>query len=218
MQSIVIGRSQLYLSRICLPFNYLLWRGTSNNASKKPSEKGYLLHGLRQLFGKYLYITNTVTSAAIMGFSDILQQHAENVHGGRQKYVFDWKRTLNMMEVGAVQGILSHVFYLILDKQLPGTQLSTIAKKIAVDQIIFSPICITIFFLGMQFLESRSWESSVQELKEKFLFVYVVDCIVWIPSQFANFYYLPPRFRVLCLSAVSVVYNMFLSFIKHNNV
>lgn len=79
-----------------------------------------------------------------------------------------------MTEVGAVQGCLSHFFYMLLDKHMPGTQISTIVKKLVIDQGFFSPLCISIFFLGMQYLSANSWESSVNELREKFLLVYLV--------------------------------------------
>lgn len=92
MQSIVIGRSQLYLSRICLPCSYFFRRGKSSSSPKTAVEKGYIVHGFRLLFGKYLYITNTVASAALMSLADFFQQEVENLSAGKQKYSFDWTR------------------------------------------------------------------------------------------------------------------------------
>lgn len=39
--------------------------------------------------------------------------------------------------------------------------------------------------------------------------------MLWPGAQALNFYYLSPRFRVLYLSSVSLVWDCFLSFMKH---
>lgn len=88
--------------------------------------------------------------------------------------------------VGLIQGPCTHYFYLILDRRLPGVKLSTIAKKIILDQMIASPFCIVLFFVGMNYLNDNSFEQSKKELKEKFLKVFAVSR-KHNPSMFNNF-------------------------------
>lgn len=77
--------------------------------------------------------------------------------------------------VGTVLGPFSHFFYQILDKFIPGTKLSSIAKKIFLDQAIASPVCIVIFFVGMNYLNKEDFKVSKGELKEKFWIIYAVS-------------------------------------------
>lgn len=45
-----------------------------------------------------------------------------------------------------------------------------------------------------------------------------MDWSVWPPTQFINFYFLPVRYQVLYINAVTMFYNVFLSYIKHREV
>lgn len=80
-----------------------------------------------------------------------------------------------MMIVGLGLGIPHHVWYLFLDRLLPGTALLTVAKKILLDQATFSPFASFFFFMSSGLLEGQSVRQSWQELKTKFPMVYKVQ-------------------------------------------
>ena len=42
------------------------------------------------------------------------------------------------------------------------------------------------------------------------------DWIIWPPSQYINFKYVPAAARVLYVNVITVVWDIFLSYIKHN--
>jgi protein Mpv17 len=47
---------------------------------------------INKIFGKYLLLTNTVSSGVLMAAGDLIQQEIEN-HRNAKSRTFDWKRT-----------------------------------------------------------------------------------------------------------------------------
>lgn len=143
-----------------------------------------------------------------------------------------------MFAVGTLMGPLHHYYYLYLDKMLPKVDIKTVVKKIVCDQMFASPATIVCFFYGMGIFEGKSISESTSELTKKFKFVYMVsnlygafillhnkfvlihflfqgDCLFWPPAQFVNFYYLPSEYRVVYINLATMVFNVFLSYMKH---
>ncbi len=143
-----------------------------------------------------------------------------------------------MFLVGSVQGPINHIFYGWLDRTIKAVNLMNVSKKIVLDQLIMSPICIVAFFYSAGLLDGQSTNECTDELKSKFLTVYMVkrkrksiagvtennkflsylqtDWTVWPITQFVNFYYLHPKYRVIYVNFVTMLYNVFLSYIKHD--
>ncbi|XP_059612219.1 mpv17-like protein 2 [Phlebotomus argentipes] len=166
------------------------------------------------LFGKYLLLTNTVSSGILMGLGDVMSQEIEY----RTQLIdkrYDWKRIGQMFLVGCLGGPFHHVFYKWMDNMLPKADVLTSVKKILLDQAIFSPFCIVTFFYSAGLLETKTLRECNQELREKFLTVYLADWTIWPVAQFLNFYFLPPQYRVLYINVVTMFYNVFLCYVKH---
>lgn len=86
------------------------------------------------------------------------------------------------------------------------------------DQIVASPLFIVSYFIPAGLLEGHSMQECNEELGRKFLTVYKVDWLIWPPCQFINFYFLPLRYRVLYINAITTLYNVFLCYIKHKQL
>ncbi|XP_054009751.1 mpv17-like protein 2 [Hylaeus anthracinus] len=199
----------------------------------------------RKLFGKYLLVTNTVSCGLMMATADIFQQRSEHwkrngnyfpggshvmaatleadheefsnlVASGKEMYVHDYVRTKNMTTVGLVQGPFHHWFYMLLDKVLPGRNALSVVKKTCIDQTIASPTCLGIFFIGLGILEHRKIEEICQELRLKLYDTWKVDCCFWPPTQFVNFFFIPFRYRVLYTNFMTMIYDVFLSYMKYD--
>lgn len=121
-----------------------------------------------------------------------------------------------MTLVGISQGPLHHYLYKWMDRILPGASVSTVFKKIGIDQFVISPIFIVTYLYSAGLLEGSSVRECTDEIKDKYWTIYTADWLVWPPTQFINFYFINPKYRVLYINAITMLYNVFLCYIKHN--
>ncbi|XP_044754931.1 mpv17-like protein 2 [Coccinella septempunctata] len=179
--------------------------------------KSNIIRQYRQhAFGKYLLFTNIISSGVPMFFGDLIQQEIEYQHNKLAER-YDYKRLGRMLLIGLAVGPVHHYFYVNLNRYLPGKSMKNIFKKIMTDQLLMGPACIMIFFTGLGLLEGKSLSNINDEIKSKFLIVYKMDWVVWPPTQFLNFYFVPVKYQVIYINFVTVLYDIFLSYVKHNN-
>lgn len=157
------------------------------------------------LFGKYLLLTNTVSSGLLMFVGEVAAQKID-----KSNKPPDWEKVKQLTVVGISQGPLHHYTYLWMERLLPGTTKSAVFKKILSDQVfrnllflfptkkfcfqlIVSPIFIVHYFYTAFFLAGKSTHETNELVKKTFLTVYLADWIVWPPTQFINFFFVPLR-------------------------
>lgn len=171
------------------------------------------------LFKKYLLTTNTVSSGILLAMGDGISQYIEHKleqpTEDKPGMQFNWDRNLKMFVVGAAGGPLHHYFYAWLDVKYPGATLRTTTIKILYDQFVMAPLCIVIFFYTAGWMYGQSNSNCWNELKSKIAVILIADWMTWPAAQFINFYYLHPKYRVLYVNFVTMLYNVFLSYIKH---
>ncbi|XP_049808608.1 mpv17-like protein 2 isoform X1 [Schistocerca nitens] len=183
------------------------------------------LHVLKQLasgcrnvghtmFNKYLLLTNVGISMCLSATGDVIQQHYEMMHNERKNV--ELIRTRNMSISGVTVGVVCHFTYNYLDKKLPGRSLQTVLKKVVVDQLVFSPIYLTVFFFTLAILEGSNWVTLKKEVTHKAWRLYLAEWLIWPPAQVINFYFLPTKFRVLYDNTISLGFDIYTSYIKHN--
>lgn len=165
-----------------------------------------------RLFTRHLLLTNTAIAVGFMGAGDAIQQILEKKLGDEKP--FDKKRTRNMMGGGLVFGPLGHVWYSFLDRRFPGAKTLTVAKKLGCEMAIGPPL-ILVIFLSVGLLEGKEPMKSFNEFKDNIITICFAEWAVYIPLQALNFYFLPPRFRVLYVSGITLLYDVFLSYIIH---
>lgn len=172
-----------------------------------------LRNAATQLFSKYLLVTNTCTASSLLALGDCITQQIERLDNPDKTYNFH--RTGRMFTMGFLFGPVTHVWYKILDRYLPGTAMRTVGKKILADQAVAGPFFCSAFFMGMSLLEGKSTREGADEVKAKFWTVYLMDWCIWPPAQFINFFFLPPSVRVVYVSGITLVWNTILSWMKH---
>lgn len=172
-------------------------------------------HLKKRLFSsKYLLYTNVGISISLSGIGDVLEQHYEIIKGDWHSWSFI--RTRNMAISGMFIGIACHHWYNFLDAKMAGRTVGIVLKKVIVDQLICSPLCISILFLTLAVLENNSLAELKNEIQKKAHRLYIAEWVIWPPAQIMNFYFLPTRYRVLYDNTISLGYDVYTSHVKHD--
>lgn len=89
------------------------------------------------LFGKYLLLTNTVSSGLLMWVGEVAAQRLDKSTktGPNGDTLYDREKIKQLTVVGISQGPLHHYTYLWMERLLPGTAKKTVFKKILSDQV-----------------------------------------------------------------------------------
>ena len=180
---------------------------------------GHFIHS--RLFGRSnLLLTNSLISALMGTVGDAIQQNYDLLTEDKEEgsdHKFKWQRSAHMTAAGFTTGLVSHYWYIYLDKFL-GTRKSfyVITKKVLLDQIIFSPVNLLVYFSTLGLCERSGTSRIKEELVEKgFEQIYIVEWIVWPPMQFFNFYVLPLRYRILFDNIISLGFDIYSPYVKY---
>lgn len=105
-----------------------------------------------RIFGKYLLLTNTLSSGLLMYLGEIAAQRIDksNRKGPNGEVVYDEEKIKQLTVVGLSQGPLHHYTYLWMERLLPGTAKITVFKKIIADQV--SDVCFRLHHLREIFM------------------------------------------------------------------
>ncbi|XP_069987443.1 mpv17-like protein 2 isoform X2 [Penaeus vannamei] len=184
---------------------------TWRNALKLPA---FARRSLNKAFNKHLFATNVTISLTLSGLGDFLQQQ-HNIVIQKQK-TWDVVRTRQLTCTGVTVGALCHHWYNLLDRKLPGRTLKVVIKKLLVDQLIFSPVCITIFFISFGLFKGGDWDDFFRDIEHRGIRLYTAEWFVWPPAQLVNFYWLPTKYRVLYDNTISLVFDIYTSYICYD--
>ncbi|GIX86628.1 mpv17-like protein 2 [Caerostris extrusa] len=167
---------------------------------------------ISHLFSKHLLLTNATFSMAMGVAGDLVQQHYEILRDEQDV----WKpiRTTHMGAAGLTTGVLSHYWYILVDAFIPGSGVRCVIKKVLYDQILFSPINLTVYFGTVAILEGSSKQLQC-ELLEKGSKIYVAEWLIWPPAQFINFYLLPLKYRVFFDNFISFGFDIYSPYVKY---
>ncbi|KAJ1818239.1 hypothetical protein LPJ60_004425 [Coemansia sp. RSA 2675] len=162
-------------------------------------------------------LTLAVTNGTLGGVGDLLAQAIEH-HNTKDGGQFRWNatRTLRFVAWGALCAPVFHKWYSFINTRIPlppkGRLFALgLAKRVATDQLVFAPVGIAGFFVAMNFMEGRNWESARLRLREYYLPTMAANYAVWPAVQTVNFGWIPMLYRVPFCSVVSIFWNAFIS-------
>jgi len=126
----------------------------------------------------------------------------------------DWKRLATLSLFGfAYHGPSGHYFYNFLDSKIEGTGAKQVFSKVAIDQIIWCPIFMSVFFTYLGLMAGDGFGTIGNKLKTDLLTACQGSWKVWPFVHFINFKYISTKHRLVFLNAIQIGFNMFLAFL-----
>lgn len=124
------------------------------------------------------------------------------------------KRFLTLSFFGfAYHGPSGHFFYNWLDKKIPGTEAKTVAMKVLIDQTLWCPIFMTVFFTYLGLVNGDSFGAIGNKIKSDLLSACQGSWKVWPIVHAINFRFIATKYRLVYINTVQVAFNIFLSII-----
>ncbi|KAH9286088.1 Protein Mpv17 [Echinococcus granulosus] len=144
-----------------------------------------------------------------MGCGDIIAQKIV------EKREWELSRTVKFGAIGLFAiGPTLNFWYAFLDRIYKGQSVIRTLKMVATDQVVMAPIlCSSIIGLAA-FTRNWSVEEAKQKLSTSFCSALKKNYMVWPPTQFINFTFVPVHFRLFVVNFVSLFWNSFLSYIS----
>lgn len=109
-----------------------------------------------------------------------------------------------------------HGWYRFLTRAVPGTANSAIVKRLALDQLVFAPCCLPVFFTALLTLEGNA-DKVPEKLAQEWWPAVKTNWWVWVPAQLINFRFVPGNLQVLFSNVMGLFWNSYLSYISHTD-
>lgn len=156
-------------------------------------------------------LTKSLTSGAICCAADIVCQTIE----GTNVHEYDLMRIFRFSFLGsALVGPSLHYWYGFLYRRIQGSSLMPTVQRLALDQLLFAPAFIPVFFSMNLLLEGRP-EQIPSKLKNDWASAVLTNYAVWVPAQFINFKFIPQLHQVLFSNIVGFFWNIYFSSITY---
>ncbi|XP_006824692.1 mpv17-like protein [Saccoglossus kowalevskii] len=112
-------------------------------------------------------------------------------------------------------GPINHMWYKFLDGAFKGVTTRIVLTKTALDILVFTPVSIAGFYLGMSIVERQ--KNIFSEVRLKFWPTYSIGFAFWATAQAVNFHVVPPKYRVVYVSIVAFVWANIICHMKQKN-
>ncbi|KAK7114994.1 mpv17-like protein isoform X1 [Littorina saxatilis] len=157
-------------------------------------------------------LLNTMTTYAILWTaSDITQELVVS-----KKDHVDWGKTARIGTTGAcVIAPLVLTWIRIVELMFPGSAMKMVLKKVVIEQICFTPVTISSFYLATNALEGKS---GIPELEAKFKKTYQAGMTFWPFVQMVNFRFVSHHYKPVFTASASFVWTIFLCYMKEEKV
>jgi protein Mpv17 len=108
-------------------------------------------------------------------------------------------------------GPSGHYFYNWLDSKIQGTQAQNVALKVAIDQLFWCPIFMSVFFTYLGLVNGDSFNTIGNKIKNDLLTACQGSWKVWPLVHAVNFKFISTKHRLVFINSVQIAFNMFLS-------
>ncbi|KAI9507731.1 hypothetical protein F5148DRAFT_73861 [Russula earlei] len=155
--------------------------------------------------------TQCVTSAVLFASGDIIAQQAIE----RKSTKHDFSRTARLTFFGGcLFGPPVSKWIAFLSRLQFATPTKAVIYRTWLDQTFMAPVVLGGFFTSMSLLEGKGVSGVMDSLNTKFVPTLMRGWAVYTPAQIVNFGLVPPQFRFVFISIVSLVWNTYLSVVN----
>jgi protein Mpv17 len=124
----------------------------------------------------------------------------------------DYKRLATLSFFGFIyHGPSGHYFYNWLDDKIPGTDATPVFTKVAIDQLFWCPIFMSVFFSYLGLVNGDSFATIGAKIKNDLFTACQGSWKVWPIVHLINFKFVSNKWRIPYINAVQIAFNMFLS-------
>ena len=192
---------------------------------------------LRQVWRRYTdsmakrpVMTNMITSGESMTLGDTVAQTVELSRSNKPLVWSNYDRTRTAIACGWNTLLFTPLFFVWfrrLDRWFPGTSLTTVLKKVSLNQCVVA-VPVNAGFLtfttsveqllgNKKFNPSKVFERVETQLTEDLPGLFLRSCMLWFPVNMLNFLYVPATFRVVPTIFVSTVWSVHMSLTAHRH-
>lgn len=192
-------------------------RGNGDSDGEHEEAGGKSDSGIAALWNAYLALldshpvqTKALTSMLLNVLGDLFCQLVVE-----KRTELDVKRCGVTAIIGLILvGPTLHFWYSTLSKLVTAGGTTGASLRLGLDQLIFSPIFIAVFFSTLLTLEGRPQDIPLK-LKEQWASAVFANWKIWIPFQFLNFRLVPLRLQVAASNVIALAWTVYLSFASH---
>lgn len=126
---------------------------------------------------------------------------------------YDFVRTLRMAGYGmVVLGPSLHYWFNFMSKILPGRDLLTTVKKMALGQTVYGPFMTVVFFSANAALQGEQPREIVARLKRDLLPTMLNGVMYWPICDFITFRFIPVHLQPLVSNSFSYVWTVYMTY------
>ena len=160
-------------------------------------------------FGRYLTITNIGITSFICGAADAIDQKFVE-----KKSTLDKRRLFSFSLYGALTGVIGSYWYSM------AARLSYFMhhplRQALLYQVTYCPLDYMLLYTTVGMVEGQTVAECREEFNEKFLFTYLLDCVIYMPILYLVFKFVPVHLRLTFDNFIEFGWCIFLSYLKHN--
>ena len=152
---------------------------------------------------------------ALVGVGDFIAQQAVEKKGLKNHNMI---RTAKMSALGfCVFAPGLRTWYIVLDKVVKGTGGGVALKKMLLDQLIWAPSFLAMFFSAVNIMDGKGIDEIKKTLSNDYIDALKFNYALWPAVQMLNFYFVPMQHRVIVVNFVALFWNTYLAYASHKH-
>jgi protein Mpv17 len=127
---------------------------------------------------------------------------------------FDFERLTRFMAYGFMMAPVQWLWYNRLNNWFPMTKAAATVpamQRVAMDQLMFSPISLSVFFTFMTVAEGGGKSAVLKKFQDVYVPTLRANYMLWPAVQIINFRLMPIQFQIPFVSTIGIAWTAYLS-------